>query len=211
MTRMRTARRILVLAAAIAATSCGDVTRQSRSPVLIVVDSLLAQPGGGTSAVAGALFSDVQRLVTSPAPCSTTNPCPTVFNDSVQVNMHLEPKDIGVTGSFIPPSTNNQVTITRYHVSYQRADGRNTPGVDVPFAFDGTLTVTIPPQNGATFSIEMVRIAAKEESPLRQLISNPTVITAIADVTFYGTDLVGNAISATASITVEFGNFGDSQ
>src|SRR6266571_4432350 len=142
MTGMRTARRIFVLAAAMAAASCGDVTRDSRAPVLIVVDSLFAQPGGSTSAQSGAttLFSDVQRLVTSPAPCSTTSPCATVFNDSVQVTMHLEPKDIGVTGSFIPPSSNNQVTIRRYHVSFRRADGRNTEGVDVPFAFDGTLS-----------------------------------------------------------------------
>ena len=210
MTRMRTARRFFLLAAAIAAaTSCGDVVRNGRAPVLIVIDTLLAAQGNNPSTFFGSLSSDVQRLVTTPAPCSTTTPCPTIFNDLGQASMHVEAKDIGITGNVIPPSSNNQVTITRYHVSYRRADGRNTPGVDVPFGFDGAVTATIPAQGAATFSFELVRVVAKEESPLVQLISSRTVITAIADVKFYGTDLVGNAISVTGSITIEFGNFGD--
>ncbi len=199
MTHMRTAPRIFLLAAAVAAaTSCGDVVRNGRAPVLLVIDSLQAQPGGSTATVPGPLLSDVQP-VTTPcgAPCSPNRP------DFGEVKMHLEVKDIGITGTPPTPSSNNQVTITRYHVSYRRADGRNTQGVDVPFAFDGTITATIP----ATFSFELVRIAAKEEAPLRQLVNSPTVITTIADVTFYGTDLVGNEISVTGSITIEFGNF----
>jgi hypothetical protein len=201
MTRMRTARRIFLLAAAIAAaTSCGDVVRNGRAPVLLVIDSLQAQPGGGTATVAGPLLSDVQPVAT---PCATGRaPCP----DFGEVKMHLEVKDIGTTGTPPTPSSNNQVTSTRYHVSYSRADGRNTPGVDVPFAFDGTVTATIlGPQ---TFSFELVRATAKEEAPLVQLVNSPTVITTIASVTFYGTDLVGNEISVTGSITIEFGNFG---
>ena len=35
------------------------------------------------------------------------------------------------------------------------------------------------------------------------------LINAIADVTFYGRDQVGNDISVTGSISIEFGNFGD--
>jgi hypothetical protein len=54
-----------------------------------------------------------------------------------------------------------------------------------------------------------VRHAAKEESPLVQLQSSPTIITTIAEVTFYGTDRVGNDVSVTGSIQVDFGNFGD--
>ncbi len=42
-----------------------------------------------------------------------------------------------------------------------------------------------------------------------QLVNNPTIITTIADVTFYGQDLVGNEIQATGSIQVDFGNFAD--
>jgi hypothetical protein len=106
------------------------------------------------------------------------------------------------------PSTNNSVTITRYHVAYRRADGRMTPGVDVPFAFDGGVTGTVVP-GGTQVSFEIVRHDAKQEAPLAQLRTNHNIIATIADVTFYGKDLVGNDISVTGSISIEFGNFGD--
>jgi hypothetical protein len=168
------------------------------------MDSLEAAPGNKPGAMAGTLFSDVVTNVTSPEPCSTSNPCPTVFADVGQAILHLTPKDAGIA-----PTTNNQVTIRRYHVSYRRADGRNTPGVDVPHGFDGGATGTVPPAGSLTLGFELVRHSAKEEAPLIQLKVNPQVISTIADVTFYGTDQVGNDISATGSISIDFGNFGD--
>jgi hypothetical protein len=120
------------------------------------------------------------------------------------VTLHLVPKDF-----LIEPTSNNQVTLTRYHVTYRRADGRNTPGLDVPFGFDGAATGTVPPTGALTLSFELVRHVAKQESPLAQLVLSPNIINTIADVTFYGTDLVGNAVSASGSMSIEFGNFGD--
>jgi hypothetical protein len=142
--------------------------------------------------------------LTTPDPCSTTSPCPTVFDDFGTAAFHLETKNITVA-----PTSNNQVTINRYRVTYRRPDGRNTPGVDVPFGFDGAVTGTIPASGQTTLGFELVRHVAKEEAPLRQLVVNPNIILAIADITFYGTDLVGNAVSVTGSISIEFGNFGD--
>jgi hypothetical protein len=109
----------------------------------------------------------------------------------------------------LSPTSNNQVTISRYHVTFRRADGRNTQGVDVPWAFDGAVTVTIEAGNSASAGFELVRHAAKTESPLIQLRKNPNVISTTADVTFYGQDLVGNDISVTGHLLVDFGNFGD--
>ena len=37
----------------------------------------------------------------------------------------------------------NAITITQYHVEYVRSDGRNTPGVDVPYAFDSAVGATV--------------------------------------------------------------------
>jgi hypothetical protein len=37
------------------------------------------------------------------------------------------------------------------------------------------------------------------------------MISTIADVTFYGRDQAGNDVSATGSIGIDFGNFGDPQ
>jgi hypothetical protein len=128
-----------------------------------------------------------------------------VFNDLGQVVLRLVPKDVINTTS---PSTNNAVTITRYRVVYRRTDGRNTQGVDVPYAFDGGVTGTVSPQGTATLAFELVRHTAKKESPLVQLIENPTIIATIAEITFYGQDQVGNDVSATGMLQVNFGNFG---
>ena len=94
----------------------------------------------------------------------------------------MQPKDIG-TGTTPAPSPNNEVTVTRYRVTYRRSDGRNTPGVDVPYAFDGAATGTIPSGGALTLDFELVRHVAKEEPPLAQLASNPTIISTITEIT----------------------------
>ena len=60
-----------------------------------------------------------------------------------------------------------------------------------------------------SLAFELVRHVAKEESPLIQLTTSPTIITTIAQVTFYGADQVGNEVSVTGNIQIDFGNFGD--
>ena len=198
------------MAALVAATtSCGDVIRQGRSPVYLVITLLQAAQGNHISSFGGSLTSDVLTVVTSPAPCSQTSPCLTVFNDVGQVGLKISPKDIGTPNNPTTPSTNNEVTITRYHVEYQRADGRNRPGVDVPYPFDGAVTGTVQAGTTLTLSFEIVRDVAKEESPLVQLVNSKTIITTICKVTFYGKDQVGNELEVSGYITIDFGNFGD--
>lgn len=190
---------VSLMAVVTATTSCGDVVRSSRSPVMLVMNSL----SGGTTPAA-TLLSDVVGSRTSPDPCSTTSPCPTVFNDPGTATLTVVMKDATVT-----PSSNNRVTINRYRVEFRRADGRNTPGVDVPHPFDGAVTLTIPVGSIGSTGFELVRLTAKEESPLVQLVVNPNIISTIATVTFFGQDLVGNDVSATGQILIEFGNFAD--
>ncbi len=210
MTFNRTFTGLAGAAAILATVSCGDVVRQGRSPVYLVINQLTASSGGVSAGQqSGTLLSDVLTLVTSPAPCTTTSPCPTIFNDMGRVILRASLRDIGTSAVPTVPTTNNDVTINRYHVSYRRADGRNVPGVDVPYGFDGATTGTIPANGALTLDFEIVRHIAKEESPLRQLISSPVIISTIADVTFYGYDQVGNEVTVTGNILVEFGNFGD--
>ena len=179
----------------LAAASCGDVVRSSRSPVILVVSSLAA--GTPLSAV---LNSDVVKD-TCVAPAA---PCPSDSNDVGSATLAVVMKDYTLA-----PSANNSVTVTRYHVEYRRADGHNTPGVDVPYSFDGAATVTITAGSTSTVGFELVRHTAKEESPLIQLRTNPNIIYTITDVTFFGTDRVGNDVSATGSISIDFANFAD--
>jgi hypothetical protein len=201
-------RRFLALAAlVVATTSCGG-NLPGQSPAYVTVVSLQGEPGGTSKGntvgtLSSTLLSSVQVLLTSPAPCSTVTPCPTVFDDLGQVTLQLTSKN---TVALPTPTANNQVTFTRYHVAYSRADGQNTPGVGVPYAFDGALTWLVPEASPLTF--ELVRQVAKEETPLIQLLENPgTVLNTIATVTFYGSDQVGNAVSVAASMSIEFGYF----
>lgn len=196
-----------VAALAAASVSCGDVVREGRSPVFLVIDSLQGIRGGPSAGTpAGFLLSDVITNVTAPLPCSPSSPCPTIFNDSARVILRAPFKNITTPTS---PTTNNEVTISRARIDYVRADGRNAPGVDVPYGFDAAVTGTVPAGGTLTLSFEVVRHAAKQESPLVQLIASPTVITTIGRVTFYGRDRVGNDVSATGQIQIDFGNFGD--
>jgi hypothetical protein len=199
---LRAVRRLLTIAAAVSLlASCGDVVRQGQSPVFLTVDKLEAAPGNKPQAFAGTLSSDV--AVISPDPCSTSTPC--VFNDLGLVTLFLSPKDFTVA-----PTSNNQVTINRYRVTYRRSDGRSTPGVDVPYGFVGAVTGTVPPAGSLDLSFELVRLTAKGTPPLLGLVRNSgVVISTIADVTFFGTDQVGNEISVEGSILINFGDFAD--
>jgi hypothetical protein len=198
------------VAAIAASVSCGDVSRTGRSPAYLVINTLQASRGGATAGqLTGNLLSDVITIVTKPAPCSESSPCPTIFNDLGSVELHLALRDIGTTANPTTPTQNNEVTITRYRVQFRRADGRNIPGVDVPYGFDGGVTGTVPVSGTLKLGFELVRHVAKEESPLRQLVDSPVIISTIADVTFFGLDQVGNEVSVTGSILVDFGNFGD--
>ena len=210
---MNRARPVLVLLALLAAAasgvSCGRAVLGGGSAVYLVIDRLNGIRGGSSAAGSSTLQSDVLTIVTSPAPCSTATPCPTVFGDSGQAELRVSPKNVTTAGTPEAPSTTSDITITRYHVAYRRADGRNIQGADVPYPFDGAATGTVPVGGAATLGFVLVRNAAKQESPLVQLVTSQTIITTIADVTFYGRDQVGNDITVTGSIQVDFGNFGD--
>jgi hypothetical protein len=138
-----------------------------------------------------------------------------VFNDGGRVQLRLVLKDIGTPAAPTSPTTNNAVTITRYRVNYRRSDGHNIQGVDVPYAFDGGATGTVPESGTFTMVFELVRHTAKLEPPLSQLratgASLPAPISTVTEVTFFGRDLVGNEVSATGSILISFGDFADEE
>ena len=187
----------------------GEFARDSKAPARLVIVSMTAAPGAEPEELSSFLLSDVLTLVTTGGTCTKDNPCPTRFNDPGSVEMRLQLRDIGSAASPASPSALNAVTISRYRVVYRRSDGRNTPGVDVPYPIDGGVTATIPPDGSATFGFQLVRNAAKMEAPLSPLVNDDSLITTIAEVTFYGRDQAGNEVSVTGLIEVTFGNFGD--
>ena len=187
---------------------CGDVARTGRSPVLLVIMSLEAASGATPTAFGGTLDSDVVTNV-SRTVGGVQEDVPTVFSDSGRATLRFVLKDQGVPGGAATPSALNQVTINRYQVVYRRSDGRNTPGVDVPYPFDSAVTVTLPTDGAGAAAFELVRHTAKSEAPLAALRTSSVIISTVADITFSGSDLAGNAVSVTGSIGVQFGNFGD--
>ena len=196
------------IALAALTSGCGDVVRQGRAPVQLVINSLEAASGAEPDELGTTLLSDVQTLVERSVNGETVL-VPTIFNDVGQVIMSLILKDPGQSGIIATPSALNQVTITRYRVEYRRTDGRRTQGVDVPYAFDSAVTFTVPTEGTIEAGFEIVRHTAKQEAPLASLRSNPDIIATLADVTFYGRDQAGNDISVTGTVGINFGNFAD--
>jgi hypothetical protein len=200
-----------VVAVSAATAGCGEYVRDGKSPARLVITSLQGASGAEPEELGTVVRSDVLTMVTEGGACTDTNPCPTIFGDPGLVELQLQLRDIGDPASPNSPSPLNAVTVTRYHVEYRRSDGRNTPGVDVPYAFDGAATFTVPPDGSATGGFTLVREVAKREAPLATLVTDSTLITTIAYVTFYGRDQAGNDVSVTGLIEITFGNFGDPQ
>jgi len=187
---------ILVLASA----SCGEMTRQGTASSFLAIETLEAASGAEPGRFGGDLASDVITVVEG---------APTAFADVARVNFALMMKDPGTTASPNAPGPNNAITVDRYHVQFIRADGRNTPGVDVPYPFDGAFTVTVFDRAEAAFTL--VRVQAKREAPLAGLVSNGIRLSTIAEITFYGHDQTGREVSAVGKIGVNFNNWGDPQ
>lgn len=201
----------LVVAAAcvLSSASCGsDLLRTGRAPVYLTVESLVITNGANDDA-GPSLRSDVQTLVEQQVNGASVK-VPTIFNDTAVVTLGVFAKDQTATGT---TSVLNSVTITRYRINFRRTDGRNTPGVDVPFGWDGGASATIGVNSTGTIGFEIVRHATKSEPPLRNLINNGGVqfIYTIAEITFFGRDQNGNEVTVTATADVAFSDFGDPQ
>jgi hypothetical protein len=197
----------LVLAATglIASAGCGgEMLRTGRAPVILVIENMTATAGGSGS-LSAFLLSDVEVIVEQTVGGQTVQVA-TIFNDSATATIGVMAKNQAE-----PTSPLNTVTLTRYRVNFRRTDGRNTPGVDVPYGFDGGLGISIPAGGSADVAFEIVRHQAKLEPPLANLVrgGGQVFISTFAEVTFYGHDQNGNEVSVVGRIDVQFGDFGD--
>ena len=190
--------------------ACTSKQMEGQSPAYAVLDQLSASAGVKPNEFAGYLASDVltyvKKNINNQQVCD-----PTVFQDSGRAFFHLQLKDPGSIENPIFPSPANTITFTRYHLKYRRADGRNVPGLDVPFEFDGGMQLSLVGGNVSIGQLTIVRLQAKQEPPLKALIGGGAamVISAIAEVTFYGTDAAGREISVSGFINVDFADWGD--
>jgi hypothetical protein len=187
----------LALAASVATTACGDKVLQGKGSSYLVIDQLSAAQGAKPETFGNVLQSDV---LTKGG----------VLEDLGKVTLHIAMKDVtGATGT--EPSPNNVITVNRYHIEYVRSDGRNSPGIDVPYGVDGAVTGTIG-STSAALVFAIVPVQRKLEAPLLALRNQggAIAIMTIANITFYGYDQAGNAVAVTGSISVNFADWADS-
>jgi len=182
----------LVLAA------CNPLENDTLSMSQLIVESMTGMDLGGKDAnyvMSDVLFQDPDTGDTS------------IIADIAKATMSarmLDPNPI--TG----PSSYADVQLTRYAVTFYRADGKNMPGVDVPHPFEGSVTALIKIGIPNQVNFVIVRETAKQESPLvniLQLGTRAEAFSATARVDFYGHDLTGNAVKATGYISITFANY----
>jgi hypothetical protein len=198
----------VAFAAGLLLTGCAaDFTRNDQSDVILRVAAIAGTSGGtgSGSGIGSVLLSDVSPI----------------FNDNAEITLDVitkSPRTDQVT------STYNAVELSRYEIVYVRSDGRNVEGVDVPFRISGPLALTIPPGGRGAVSIVVVRHAAKEEPPLKNLTgffvaapqkgaaiisSGENVITVTAQITVYGSTTSGRVVSASGGLQISFADFAD--
>lgn len=184
----------LALAGSLLLASCHSKVTDGRGASYLIMNDLAGAKSGSTT------FTNVLRS-------DVSGKDGVIWEDNGRVVLTVALKDItSPTG----PTTNNFITINRYHVTFRRSDGRNTQGVDVPYAFDGAITFTVTASQ-TTGVFTLVRPQAKLEAPLRSLrgLGGALLISTLADVTFYGFDQTGTEVSVTGTMSVNFADWAD--
>lgn len=184
-----------------------DTADDNASNTSVIIVSMQGAQGQETTATGTDLFSDVCLN-----PDNIVGFC-SVINDNAIVEMRAFRKDQGALASF-----ENNVVFERYRVTYIRSDGRNVPGVDVPYAWDGVANFTVFVDSASVVRpFIVVRHTSKLEPPLvqmKQVVSDgggggALILSVIAQVDFYGRDVAGRTVQVTGYLNIAFANFAD--
>lgn len=186
-------------AAAVLLSGCNPVENASQSATLLKVVSLMGFDLKG-SEQAYALSDVLTQDPTTGAQSWIADPAKVTFSAQL-----LDPKSINGASPY------NDILITRYIVTFQRADGKNAQGIDVPYSFEGSMSVLVPIGTATTATFILVREVAKQEPPLLNLKdANPgDAIYVTAKVDFYGHDGANKLVKATGYLSVTFANYGN--
>jgi hypothetical protein len=186
----------LVTLGGLAMTSCNlnpNFANNGNSPILFNITSI----NGGAQ-----LDSDVVSGEGATPPLSFI--CPDLVG--VRVENHLKNPNIATI------DFRGDITINRYEVQYFRSDGRGVQGVDVPYAISGNIAVEVVSGAAVTIPIEVVRRQAKVEPPLLILAGGNgggAVLTVFAEITLHAVTTIGQTMTATGRMQIDFADFGD--
>jgi len=192
---MKRTKNSLIIAAILCAflflLSCDyDLTRSEKSGVILTVMRIIGDDGTGGDA--DYLISDVLT-----AGSSLTDPIMVTLEAKFKKPVPISPTE----------SYKTSVMIDRYRVTYMTSyDGGGTEGVDVPFAFESTLSAVCEVEGTVDLDILAVRAEAKAAAPLLAVAG---VLNVVARFDFIGRDLDGNPIQATGYLTIYFADWDD--
>ena len=194
----RISHRVLGLGVAAVLLSCNPTADDNRSAVVLT----LALAGSTETEDTG--FLKTQQVVTTSG----------LFSDVVDDNGNAADDFLRFRLESIPKSPVSvlsdfyTVQLTGYQVVFSRADGFNTPGIDVPFPLTLPISAQVPPGGAAEVDLLLITREMKLESPLRDLwFGDGQRIFVSANLTIFGTDLLGNAVTASGTSLVAFGDF----
>ena len=179
--------------------SCNPIEDETKSDSLLIVEKITATDLEGNEV--NFLNSDVIKVNEDTGETYVTA-------DAAKATLRATLLD---PAPLLGASIYNDILVTRYVVTYTRSDGKNTPGVDVPYPIDGSLSALVRIGQTTDVSIIVVRETAKLEPPLRNLAIGRAdgVITATAKIDFYGEDMTKHKVKATGYLTIEFANYID--
>lgn len=179
--------------------ACNPIENKTQSASLLVVESIMGSDIDGIDA--DFLQSDV------------------VLTDSVTraQSWRADSANVTLSASTLDPdplfgtSQYNDIQVTRYVVTYIRSDGKNIQGLDVPYSFEGGLSVLVRIGQLANVGFVIVREVAKQEAPLLSLYqaNQGDVLNVTARVDFYGHDLANKKVKATGFLPIYFANYAD--
>jgi hypothetical protein len=194
----RALRAAALLALLIGAVACNPVEKESQSASRLILDSLTGVDVEGNEA--GYLNSDVV-LINSAGGWSWRA-------DVATATFSVIPYD---PQPLLDTSPYYDVQLTRYTVSFTRNDGRNVPGRDVPYPFEGEIGLRIGVNQTGTIAFIIVREVAKQEMPLLGLYQANVgdVLNMTARIEFFGHDLAGRTVKASGTLPVYFANYAD--
>lgn len=191
-------RTAVLAAAALVLAACNPIENETGSNSLLTIETLTALNMEGQEVN----FCQSDVLYTDPQTGATS-----IVADIAKVALSADLLD---PDPVLGASQYNDIELFKYGVTYRRSDGRNTEGVDVPYAFEEGMSGIIRIGQTASFSFILVREAAKQEPPLINLLmpsNRGETLVVTAQIDFYGKDLAGRAVKATGYIPVTFADF----
>lgn len=175
---------------------CNSLENSTTSASKLIVESITGKDLSGQEG-STTIFSDV---ITGGS----------VFNDNAVAGLTVVSLD-----PFAPAATvtyYQSILVDQIDVRYTRADGLNTPGVDVPYGFSQRANMVVGIGDKVLLPFVLIQHNAKLESPLIELINigQEKILKLEAEITFHGKDLGGHRVEPVKGyVSVWCADFGD--